>query len=47
LLKQLTINVLGHLTVCSSEQESHTAPFMFSIHSPDNVFMVLVSIIHK
>ena len=30
--------------VCSLEQESHTAPFMLSIHSPDNVFMVLVSI---
>ena len=25
--------------VCSLEQESHTAPFMLSIHSPDNVFM--------
>ena len=30
--------------VCSLEQESHTAPFMLSIHSPDSVFMVLVSI---
>ena len=30
--------------VCSLEQESHTTPFMLSIHSPDNVFMVLVSI---
>jgi len=30
--------------VCSLEQESHTAPFMLSIHSPDNIFMVLVSI---
>jgi len=30
--------------VCSLEQESHTAPFMLSIHSPDNVLMVLVSI---
>jgi len=27
--------------VCSLEQESHTAPSMLSIHSPDNVFMVL------
>ena len=25
--------------VCSLEQESHTAPFVLSIHSPDNVFM--------
>jgi len=30
--------------VCSLEQESHTAPFMLSIHSPVNAFMVLVSI---
>ena len=30
--------------VCSLEQESHTAPFMLSVHSPDNVFMVLVHI---
>ena len=30
--------------VCSLEQESHTAPFMLSIHSPVNVFIVLVSI---
>jgi len=30
--------------VCSLEQESHTALFMLSIHSPENVFMVLVSI---
>ena len=29
--------------VCSLEHESHTAPFMLSIHSPDNIFMVLVS----
>ena len=30
--------------VCSLEQESHTAPFMLSVHSPDNVFTVLVHI---
>jgi len=30
--------------VCSLEQESHTTLPMLSIHSPDNVFMVLVNI---
>ena len=30
--------------VCSLEPESHTALFLLSIHSPDNVFLVLASI---
>ena len=42
--EQLTINVLGQLTAILLEQESHTAPFILSIHSPDNVFMVPVSV---
>jgi len=45
---QITYNKCLRITdcnlVCSLKQESHTAPFMLSIHSPDNVFMILVSI---
>ena len=29
---------------CSLEWESHNTQFVLSIHSPDNIFMVLVSI---
>ena len=52
--EQLTINELRTTDcnlVCSLEQENQMiarALFMLSIHSPDNVLMVLVSIIiHK
>jgi len=44
-----TYNRCLRTTACnlvrSLEQESHTAPFILSIHSPDNVFVVLVSIL--
>jgi len=41
-----TSNLLvgGYLTLTIMQEKSHTALFMLSIHSPDNVFMVLVSI---